>query len=291
MKVACRVLRGLELPIGQLVYPESVDKTIIYLLLDYYFGGDYILVIFDIDGVVLKENKPVNNVIKSINRLYENGISYTFSTGRGYAKFLEATRNINCRLPIILEDGGKIVSPNGLPIKYHSLNKETINNVLTLLNSKFLIYAKFCPINSNKYRFFTSVNDIKNEIVNSQKYYCEAITDSSYEFVNWLLELNGVRLTLKMQALNKRFVYINADGINKGTAIIELASILKVPLNEIIAIGNDYNDISMFKVGLAEKIAILSKACPSKLIENATNCIELDQLPDYLNSLILKQSI
>ena len=41
---------------------------------------------------------------------------------------------------------------------------------------------------------------------------------------------------------------IVGPNVNKGTALIELADILKISVSEIIAIGDNYNDIEMIKI-------------------------------------------
>lgn len=62
-----------------------------------------------------------------------------------------------------------------------------------------------------------------------------------------------------------RYMEINAENIHKGVGIEKLAKILNLQLDEMIAIGDNYNDMEMLKkAGLS--------ACPSNAIDEIKEC-------------------
>ena len=47
---------------------------------------------------------------------------------------------------------------------------------------------------------------------------------------------------------SNRFMEFNAPNVNKGNGLINLAKILNIEIEEIIAIGDNYNDLSMLEL-------------------------------------------
>lgn len=259
------------------------------------------LVVFDIDGVILHNNVPVDNVARSIRKLSDRGIKYTFCTGRGYLRSLEVTKEIYPELPFIVEDGGKIIYTNGKQIVVHPIKREKILNLRPILHTyaEELIFANFCPINGYKYRFLAFDEKIINDIKCLPTYYAEALTNNPDKFISWAVEFGCAKITLKIKdnsniSINsnmeysfseKQFCCFNAEGINKGSGLLDLVSILNIPLNNIIVIGNDFNDIPMFKLDVLQKIAIMDECYPNDLTKYATQSIKLEELPNFLDLL------
>ena len=65
---------------------------------------------------------------------------------------------------------------------------------------------------------------------------------------------------------SNRFIEFNHTGVNKGTGLMSLAGMLGVKTEETIAIGDNFNDLSMIKaaglgVGVANSIEGIKKDC------------------------------
>ena len=66
-----------------------------------------------------------------------------------------------------------------------------------------------------------------------------------------------------LQKSENNFLHIKEKGINKGMAVEVLSKYLSIPLNSVIVVGNDYNDIEMFRLNVREKILIVNNAVPN----------------------------
>jgi len=47
---------------------------------------------------------------------------------------------------------------------------------------------------------------------------------------------------------NPEYVEVNAKGVDKGSALVELCRIVGVPLNQVVAFGDNYSDLPMLEV-------------------------------------------
>ena len=81
----------------------------------------------------------------------------------------------------------------------------------------------------------------------------------------------------------------NPPGITKGTAVKELADYLKIPLSQVIAIGDNENDIPMIKsagLGIAVKNAITPALESADYITTNTN--DNNAVAEVIDKFILK---
>ena len=67
----------------------------------------------------------------------------------------------------------------------------------------------------------------------------------------------------RIEKSENNFLHIKEKGINKGMAVEVLSKYLSIPLNSVIVVGNDYNDIEMFRLNVREKILIVNNAVPN----------------------------
>ena len=77
---------------------------------------------------------------------------------------------------------------------------------------------------------------------------------------------------------NPEYVELNAKGVHKGNALIELCGILNVPINQTMAFGDNYSDLPMLEVAQG-KI----------LMDNASHEIKAE-LKGKFNNLIIAPS-
>ena len=65
---------------------------------------------------------------------------------------------------------------------------------------------------------------------------------------------------------SNRYLEFNKKGVNKGTGLQHLASILDIDIKDTIAIGDNYNDLSMIQaaglgVGVANTVEEMKPLC------------------------------
>ena len=71
-------------------------------------------------------------------------------------------------------------------------------------------------------------------------------------------------------------------GTNKGFGVEKLAKYCNLKLSDIVIIGNDMNDIDMFKLNCGLKIATGTVKPPEELLKLSSVYVPLNELPDYL---------
>ena len=98
--------------------------------------------------------------------------------------------------------------------------------------------------------------------------------------------MNGIMSELGTNNISDNsFVSYTNEFISKGNAIIDLAKTLNIPLKKIAVVGNDVNDISMFKQSVAIKVAVINTQTPEELIKLATHKVRANGLPNLINKL------
>ena len=73
---------------------------------------------------------------------------------------------------------------------------------------------------------------------------------------------------------SNRYIEFNHQGVNKGQGLKKLAELLHVDIKDTIAIGDNFNDLSMIKVaglgvGVQNTVEEMKKECD--IITKATN--------------------
>ena len=70
-----------------------------------------------------------------------------------------------------------------------------------------------------------------------------------------------------------RYLEFNKKGINKGTGLVRLGHILNIPTKDIIAIGDNYNDLPMIKTA---GLGVFMANTPEELKSQADYVTTLD---------------
>lgn len=87
-------------------------------------------------------------------------------------------------------------------------------------------------------------------------------------------DLKDITSDLDVSYSSNRYIEFNHKGVNKGQGLAKLASMLHVDLKDTIAIGDNFNDLSMIKtagigIGVRNTIKDMKKECD--VITKATN--------------------
>lgn len=228
------------------------------------------LMFFDIDGVIYKDKK-IND--KLLLFLQKNKIPFVFCTGRGYLRSLEVVNNYLNELPIIIENGSKIVTKNN-EIIYQKFLTQNEKEILKYIDYKEVEYILFNPSNSNNYIQYGDkpLLYVSKRISNYEDFYNEVLANDicqitikfkGNEYVNTFIDkcnkndINAIK--------SEDYIIINSKGINKRTAIEFIIDNI-IMNDDIYIFGNDYNDIEMFRLKKGKKIAIIDDNTPEELI-------------------------
>ena len=101
-------------------------------------------------------------------------------------------------------------------------------------------------------------------------------------------DLKDITGDLDVSYSSNRYIEFNHQGVNKGQGLKKLADILSVDIKETIAIGDNFNDLSMIKVaglgvGVQNTVEDMKKECD--VITKATN--NENAVAEVINKYIL----
>ncbi len=246
-------------------------------------------IVTDMDGTLLNEYQRVSDETrKALEAVRDSGGQVIVATGRSYKEARFALDEINFNCPIISLNGAAVFDQKGEitvsnPMEDHSLS-ETVK-LLEEMDLYFEMYTNRGTFSKNPEKAIDSLVDIflsanpdqeeekvrefaegriKLGFVFATDDYFKLINEEDIEIYKILVfstDMNklkdAVAILGQMEGLTvtssgKGNIEINQKGVSKGIALENLLKKLQIPLEETIAIGDNFNDVSMFeKAGLS----------------------------------------
>ncbi len=239
----------------------------------------YKLVALDVDGTLINKNKEITprtkEAIREVRRL---GVEVTLCTGRMLAATKPFAHELELSLPLITYNGGLVVHyNNGQAIYERTLARESALEIIKGAREKgFAIH------------YYHDDRLLVEEITKGSKMYAE-YSGVPLEKIDDLLSLpfNPLKLLLigETESLNDFQVqckgklgdeiYITRSWpiflefldpqANKGRGLKELSGYLGIQKDQIVSIGDNYNDLAMFdyagvKVAMGNAEDVLKEA-------------------------------
>lgn len=219
------------------------------------------LILIDSDGTLRNTNGVITNRTKNIiNKLTSSGIYVVICTGRSR----NHTKNISC----LANASSIIISSNGTEI--YNKNNNSIINIITIdsnICKKLISFANKNDIRLvlviDNYEYVTknieNINqvllppDVDKFISSSLVKQCRFTDFNETQLViikKYISGIEGISIINECSyklGFNNSWISVANSTASKGYALKILANFLNIPLSNTIAIGNDYNDISMFK--------------------------------------------
>jgi len=227
------------------------------------------MVISDMDGTLLNSDLKISDEnLKAIAKLREKGIRFCIATGRPEQLVKEYIEPLKMEDPMILYNGSVIGHPFLDKTIYElKLEKNDVREIMEYCEKENMIYMPYTKekiISKPNYRvdffekrnqllmkkdrcIFEDIRDI-DEIVNNYSInkilLIEKENDDKY--------INAKRLftsknRFEIAASQKGFIDINPKGASKGNALRHLAKYFGYNLDEIIAFGDQDNDVSLLE--------------------------------------------
>lgn len=240
------------------------------------------LVASDLDGTIIgRDNTIFENNLKAINDMNNKNIDFVICTGKTYPIIKGMCSKFNASYGIF-GNGNQIINlRTGEEIYKKLLTDSEINSCIDIARAHNLhihIYTdneiisekelKYMDLRNYKLQqaktFETSldisvVDDIKQYLAFNKVNVCKLIISSDSDLSdikNEILEKEDISITTikkynqyKDDVIDKEYEYldITPKDINKDTALKILSSHLNVDNNEIMAIGDNLNDLDMVK--------------------------------------------
>lgn len=246
----------------------------------------------DIDGIVYKNGKINKELIKAFN-ISKNKL--VFCTGRGYVRAMEIIEKYVCDKDlIIIENGSKIVDNKGNKIYYKNISNLE-KDAITKLNYEEIEYIIF---NSNDSKYYTAFSKEKLKYVknnyDSFKLFCKDLYESEMTQITIKFTNSNIKEKIFQKLIllginvqkSEEYIIINAGGINKGKTINYYLNQFNINREQVVIIGNDYNDISMFDLDVKNKVLVNDEYTPEELIKKADYVTNYDDISKIIAKLI-----
>lgn len=233
--------------------------------------NNYKMIVTDMDGTVLGTDNNITEDNKiALKKAEDMGIKVVFATGRFHESAKVHIDFLEEKMPIISSNGSIIKNPITDEVLYcNSIAKDKCIQIIDILdkyNLKYQIYTD--EIVLQKYDteeekqiiidFIKKVFSDKCEII-FKKDLKKSIKNKNILKFN-LMELDRVELIdtvrtdlnkidgIEITSSWKNNLEIMAKGSTKGKAVEFLSNLLNINMEEIIAFGDNYNDVSMIEV-------------------------------------------
>ena len=246
----------------------------------------YKLIACDLDETLLGDDRHVSlQDLEAIQSLKNYGVKFVPATGRGF-KSIEATLK---ELNVFQKENEYVISYNGGALSENKndriLHFEGIPfSIANALYQKGLTYdvcvhvytqdhVYVAHINNDEKAYITgrieydvidydTIDFLKNEDIVKVLY-----SNTNYEYLKSIeTDLQGLTNNLDVSYSSHRFIEFNHKGVNKGQGLLMLGKILDIKPEEMIAVGDNFNDLPMLKVaglgiGVQNTVEDMKKEC------------------------------
>lgn len=234
------------------------------------------IIVSDVDGTLINSDKKINDFdLEMIKKATKNNIGFTIATGRVHTAIKYLIKQLNITIPVSTLNGTVVVdSITGKTIKSHHIEKSTVKKALDIITNQGVntyyytsrsLYST--DINSLGY-YYLDMNDNlpEDERVNlvEVKDICNLTDENIYKIVAKDEDnKNFDKIRKEISSLeNVSFCSSWHDNIeifsnkgSKGISAKEIAEYMNVDIKNVMVIGDQTNDLSMFETD-AFKVAM-----------------------------------
>lgn len=244
------------------------------------------LIVSDMDGTLLNEKMKVSETnAKAIKAAIDKGIHFMVATGRGFTEAQPLLQEVGISCSFITLNGAQVYNEEGKVIQNIGIDKKTVHEVVAEIKKRNL-YCEMTTSNGiysdNKAKRIESVASLLYETnpdttykmavvlaaarleimnINYVEDYEQLVHDDSIEVLKIIAFSDDGRkvlgpLTKELEksgnlAITASFVNnieINNINAQKGIALEAAAKKLNIPLENIMTLGDNFNDVSMLEV-------------------------------------------
>ncbi|MGP4081942.1 Cof-type HAD-IIB family hydrolase [Pseudalkalibacillus sp. R45] len=243
------------------------------------------LIAIDMDGTLVNNNTTINEEnVRAIKKAQEAGIHVVVATGRSYKEAVNPVKEAGLTLPIIAINGAQMRDEEGKIKQSITLSKDTYYKADEVLGGHSIYYELYTnkgtysdnpemaidiivdiiksanPEVSDEKAHQLADYRINNGRIHTIEDYKEVVAEPDVEIYKLLAFSRNERdrknalndfLTFKDLAVSKSAeanIEITHRDAQKGIAVKQYADELGIPMSEVMAIGDNYNDVSMFEL-------------------------------------------
>lgn len=257
------------------------------------------LIVTDMDGTLLNSKREISpDNVSALLSAQKKGLEIAIATGRTYGNARALCLSVGLEPHIISNHGAFVYTKHGEKIVDVGIQQEHVRNALSWLVRNNYYYNvctdthSFMPAGGER----VLVNDYKaaecvipgvnekwvNDLIQylSRSSEARSVINTIDEVVETNLKVGSiVAITFDQNKLNAGRAYFEKyqglsmtvagnnvfemihTSVSKGNALEQLTQYLNIPMNQVLAIGDNYNDISMLeRVGVSVAIGNAEEA-------------------------------
>ncbi|NLY18984.1 MAG: HAD family phosphatase [Clostridiaceae bacterium] len=222
----------------------------------------YKLLAVDVDGTLVNNNREVTEKTKEyIKMAIEKGIVFTISSGRPIQGVKLITEQIGVDIPVITYNGAMVITADGKNIIYSCNMKE--EDVLEIekygkeFNTTIAIWSenklytnridekalKYSQVSGTKPQRYSNLKELVKKGINKMLWFDDIERINSFE-----RELHG-KLGPSVNFHTSQPIYLEFVDRNasKAIALEKLGQYYNIKREEMIAVGDGFNDLSMIE--------------------------------------------
>lgn len=261
------------------------------------------LVLCDLDGTLLDEDKCLDSNVKEIKKqLEDRGILFSLVSGRNVHIMKDIVKELDIRLPYVTNNGGNIFVGERCICEYGMI-REDLLIVFGLLDEAgipYLAYTNEAIYPRGEHVLLKQfmqrligkvdiVNQIEDESLASQSIFKIVIVHEDEGIMSKMMELINTRCKQAHCVRSEGDVYtLTHLEASKGNAVRKLLEMLDIDKEETVAFGDNYNDISMFEevgysIAMANASPSVQMCADAVTLSNQQNGVSY-----YLKEYLLK---
>ena len=227
----------------------------------------YKIIACDLDETLLNSDHKINErTIKAIKQAQAAGIKFVPATGRGFTSVATTLAELDLLDAenefVISFNGGAITeNKNNRLLHFEGISFEKASllfklglnyNVGIRVYTKDNVYAYNYNDEERKYSSarltITEIAEANIDFLKGQEIVKVLYINTDYNYLKGIEnDLRDITEDMNVTYSSNRYIEFNHSGVDKGTGLMKLAEILNVDLQDTIAIGDNYNDLSMIK--------------------------------------------
>ena len=217
------------------------------------------LIVTDLDGTLVCNHEVSDVNLETIKKLHDNNYNFTVATGRHIDSARRVTDYLDLKLPMICNNGAQIIDTSTFEIIYElRIDEQHVRDIVDYcdkINVKYLLCSSrhiLCDLEAQQLLLkhvgkvpvkVLSDEDLKASIKNGIiKVLVVEFNQSKLNLVTNLLKDRN-ELTAVMSQTG--FLNISHKDATKGTALVQLANILNISIDETLALGDEENDSTL----------------------------------------------
>ncbi len=236
------------------------------------------LVAFDLDGTLLGEELLLRpRVVSAIKAMHESGVQGCIVTGRMYRAALPFVRQLEFTAPVVCYQGAAVIDPqtddvlqdvplpNAQALKLEAYARENGLHMQLYANDRY-----YCEHFNQYAALYAKISGVDPVIVPSLRAQFETWDATKAVIIDEpeaiLEQLPKVKTLLGDAAYVTRsiayFLEVMNSKVNKGRSLETVARYLGIPLTEVMAIGDSWNDAPLLQ---AAGFAVAMGSAPPEL--------------------------